>query len=148
MRRLIFLDNCGVYMWHLDAVWVHYNTTAWEAVWIILMSVVCPTNWCSNAFSFKLNYLSLLLQEAALHKELYPHASVCVPHTQSCDCFHQGRDSVRCRWDRQLPAISECSVFLSEVLSYFSSSALFTVLSWSSRSRRPYWLIRIVSEFT
>lgn len=53
--------------------------------------------------------ICILLQEAAVHKKLHPHASVCVFHTESCDCFHQGRGSVRSRRDR-LPSICEYAV--------------------------------------
>lgn len=74
-----------------------------------ILRVVFPA-WFKS--SLNQHFVRLLLQEAALHEKLHPHASVCVFHTQSRGSFHQGRGSVWCRGDGQLPVFCEYDTLL------------------------------------
>ena len=75
---------------------------------------------------FKSNSLFVcFLQEAALHKELHPHESVCVFHTESCGSFHQGRGSVWRRRDRQLPANCEYAAYSALLMAPISLATVF-----------------------
>lgn len=76
-----------------------------------MMCVAFPFNDFSHlTFDF-----AVFLQEAALHEKLHPHESLCVFYSESCDCIHQGRGSVRCRGDGELPAVCECTTQFTDL---------------------------------